>query len=491
MSGPSTPAQELPAELAERLLRLADSQTATSRPWPGVDRALRRSHQRRRAAGSGTAVLCVLVIAAMFSSLNPLTRASHSTPPAGPTPSALSVPTPVQVPTDLPTPAGPASAELGYDRLHTGTLAKDQAWLRQVRLRLAELANHPSGRETVTLVPLLGSADGVLVPWTSELDGVRYALVMYPASVTPAPTGKWPDYSAALLSGPVAGSGDRLSTLAAATVGVDVSYTPAITLLARTSVTAEYPDLAVVLAPAASGVQVATGRHFGPDGSAGTSWRDVPRSAGGAVWVTRLSRAEGYLSQVRFPNNQPTALFGVAGLHPEDDEAASVAAPGTDLKALTLATSSVSAFEPSLAERPVFSVSSQLSATDTLAATVFRTGGNGLALLGIAERSSDGHGAETGASYALGLLTSEKLGDPATFMAALEVPATKQPDTGYLVIAPTAATNVAIGDVTVPVHNRLARFSKSAVTHPGVPVEVRALNPQGAVIATARSTNGH
>jgi hypothetical protein len=147
---------------------------------------------------------------------------------------------------------------------------------------------------------------------------------------------------------------------------------------------------------------------------------------------------------------------------------------------------------PSLAEQPVLAISAPLTDTATLAATVFRTP-EGLALVGFAERDVKfketwRHLTRQGAAIA-----KQPIGDPDTFMVVMSTvamfPARGDLNAGYAVLTPVGATSARIGDVTVPVRNRLALFEPSA-NPDGGKVTVEALNAQGKVIASVPSMAG-
>ncbi len=464
--------QELPAELVERLHRLAATQMSESRPWPGVDRAVHRMQRRRLAGMSAAALGCVLIIGMTFSgALGLSSDRSQQAPPAGPKPSASASAT-------ATAPTGPLPAS-GFSGPVGGSLGSDKTWLKQVRARIVEV-------EASVKRPL--TAADVQVLWTSDRDGVRYVYAVLPGGKNKLGPGLR-YFRDVVLVGPAGASADKLVYKTMGTHDLEDGNVGHAMYLRRTATA--LPDFVLIAAsPAVTEVEVASSRKFSVDGTVTVGWRSLRRE-GGAVWVGRLTRAEGYLSEFRSVGG-PIRNSTNAATHQPKHRAVTVAPAGSNLAAIKDAGAALSWLNPSLAEQPVLAISAPLTDTATLAATVFRTP-EGLALVGFAERDVKfketwRHLTRRGAAIA-----KQPIGDPDTFMAVLSTvklpPAREDLNAGYAVLTPVGATSARIGDVTVPVRNRLALFEPSAIPDGGY-VTVEALNAQGTVIASVLSLRG-
>jgi hypothetical protein len=469
-------ATEFPPELAERLYRLAAAEMSESRPWPGVDKAVRRLHRRRLAGVSAVAATCAVIIGVTFSGALGLSsdRGQHA-PPAGPQPSATRT-----------VKAGPPLAS-GYAGPVGGSLAGDQTWLKEVRARVIVLAAADARSASArNFLSRAGAADQVQVLWASDLDSFRYAFVVYRIDV---PKSKKPVYTSALLSGPAGARADQLSFRVESKPGTPInakSGTPAedptrALFLATRSANA-VPDLLLVCAPpTVTNVEVASTRTFTAGSqNARTQYRPLSRE-GGSVWVGKINPGEAYLSDLQLTgrdgysiNKSPQNSFS------PEEQAVVVAPAGSDLTAVRSAGSALAELGPSIEEKAVLSTSSQFSSTGTLAATVFRSP-EGVALVGFAEYDRKYPARSSRHDWSGYWIAKQPLGDPDTFMTA----SVWQQDqsAGYVVLTPVGATSARIGKVTVPVHNRLARFELGDY-HSSF--SVQALNAQGKVMATVK-----
>ena len=457
-----TETQELPPELAERLHRLAATQMAQSRPWPGVDDAVRRS-QRRRLGGISTVIAVGVLIGGVASgNLAPPTSSSSAS-------SATAL-------------QRKGLAELraaGYAGPTGGSLAGDRDWLSQLRTRVRDLAKKlpasPGGRAN------LSSATDVLVPWAGEVDGIRYAVAVYPSD---AGGSAEPSFTLAVLAGPGGAAADRLTIRQTSTW--TEAYPGGITSAQLTFVPGSDPagsTLVFVTGPTVTGVKVASERHFSATGKISTQWRSLSRDSG-MVWVGQLTDAEQYLSDVQ--------ISGADGRVTSGEPASAViarmraiAAAGTDQSALDRASEDTNQYGGSIVDQPVIAASTQLSSEDILAVAVLRSP-DGPYVVSFSQTYDAGASGPRGGTGAGAVIPSSS--DPDSFMAAVETLNSSTPDGpgAYLIVAPAGATTVSIGAKTATVKNRLAQINRDAQLTGEV--TVKAMDSTGTVIATVRST---
>lgn len=463
MTRPSTPVQDLPADLADRLRRLAEDQTAGSRPWPRVDQALRRNQRRRLAGLSAVTAVGVVIAGVAYAGLiEPTTRSEPASTSDSQRRESL--------------------AELrkaGYGSPTAGSLAGDPQWLAQVRRRAAELVPLlPDGGGRGDVV----SADEVLLPWTGEREGNRYAIVVYPGQPQSNGPGRkpTPTFAAAVLVGERA---EEMTIEGIAPWAESYGQSMPGQLLWAP---ADDPDNEVAaqvfaLGPTVTGVRVATDREFIPDGGpASTEWRPLSREGG--VWLGRLNQAEVYLSDVQLEGTGNYSS-SVPPESPVIHRFRAIGPAGTDLAALDCASRRSTDLGGAIGDQPVLAATTPLTSTSTLAAAVQRDP-HGPLLVTFCTVIGPGVGQRTSTSVGAAFRAPA---DPDTFLAAIE----DQDDTigpgGYLVVAPAGATTVTMGAETAKVTNRLASFSQSKRTGPQT---VRALDRNGTVIATTRSVLG-
>jgi hypothetical protein len=363
----------------------------------------------------------------------------------------------------------------GYAAPTGGSLAGDSEWIAKVRKRAAELV--PSlpeggGRGDVT------SADDVLVPWTGELGGHRYAVVAYPGP--PVSNGGTAKPIATFAAAVLVGEQAEKMTVKGATPWAEPPYQT--TSGQVVWVPTEDPKtqggraLVFVLGPTVTGAKVATSREFFTKGtSPRTEWRPLRRDGG--VWLGTLNLAELYLSDVRLEGPSDSTSNGP--LEPQPQERFRAIAPaGTDLGLLDCASQVSSDLGGSMVDEPMLAATTRI-AGQTLATAVLRAPG-GPWLVSFCMAGSQPARTVRGAVY-------PAPADPGKFLAAIEAPDDSGPG-GYLVTAPAGATTVQIGTAKVKVTNRLAYFPHTA-DRTG-PQTVRALDATGKVIASTRSVVG-
>lgn len=467
--------EEMPAGLAERLQVLADTRTAGSRPWPGVDRAIQRANRRRTAGLSAVTAVGVLLAGATYESL--MAPTTRSQPVAGPD-------QPVAGPTQPMLREGLAQLRAaGYGDPTTGSLAGNREWLAQVRERarslVARLPSEPGSGRAV-----LASAD-LLMPWTGELGGSRYALVAYPTgSVTNGSDRPGPSFTAAVLTG---GEADRmtiLDVLSWSEQNPDRVETAQQFLLPTGDPADDRRRVALVIGPGVTGVKVASGRSFTADGELRTSWR--PLRAEGVTWVGELTAAETYMSDVQLEGVGSWASSGRDSVPQVVARFRAIAAAGTDRPALDCASEGTNGLGGSIADQPVLALTADVKAerTDLIAAAAVRAP-DGTWLLNFC-RSTRQNGRLGVAGSGGGAIIRDG-GDPDTFMAAIQDvnSADADGDVGYLVVVPAGATTATLGDQKVEVRNRLALFPKDDDGRAGA--TVRALDRDGRVIGTVQA----
>jgi hypothetical protein len=479
MGQPQTPVQELPDELAQRLHRLAETQTAGSLPWPGVDLALRRSHRRRVTGLSTLAAAGVLIIGGVLGGL-------LDPPPLHNEPNLPAVTTPPTVAATHPL----TPKEAGLTGAVGGSLAGDGAWQEALRNRVVTVAQRADSKV---------SARDVLVLWAGDLNGARYAVVVFRQQLTSAQGTKvsWPT---GILSGP---AGAAASAMTLDSWGYSGAEPPgdADSEFLHAGKQAEYPGVVFVTAPKAIKAEVATSRQFGPGGKITTTWRSLQKQ-GGAVWVGQLSAAELYLFDTRI-----TGMSGGGGSGQSVDTvsaAAAIALPGTDRAALTRASDAAHSLGASIEERPVLAASIPLGGPNTLAATVLRSPGGGY-LFGMAEQYLKDAKEPSGAVVTASAISRQPFASAEAFMAAVMVSSSgrmtpKHPNDHYLVIAPAGADRIVMRGVSVPVHNRLAVMDVPELPYPydaastNVPAsltQIQALDAAGGVIGTVTPLENH
>jgi hypothetical protein len=480
---------EFPAELAERLQRMADVQTAGTSPWPGVDQAVQRAHRRRVAGVATLAAASVLVVGlAAGGLLDPGSNHSQSAVPIATTPPA---PTTTTTTTSTGTSGVTKAVRLKAKQVQAvytgaigGSLAKDRAWQAALRTAVAK-ALYPDSPQSVE----------ILLLWAGDLNGSRYAVMLGNA-------GSDVFWMPALGVGPVGARPGQMK----------VDWKPEFGAMEAeadfeksTTTTAPFAGTVFVKAPSAATIEVATARRFGPDGTITTTWRPLQKQ-GGSVWVGQLNAAELHLSDYRVNGTRSggPGTQRVGETRGEQDGFPAVAAPGTDLETAQLADDWAQGLGASPEERAVLSASIPLGGKNTLAAAVLRSPDGGY-LFGLAERHFVERTRYERTSKMLpgsrtllaGAISRQPFADAEKFMAAVQVPGTtkntpRHPRRHYLVIAPAGADRIRIQGLTAKVTNRLAILDfPSMPDNYSLGNRVEALNRSGSVIGTVTAFNGY
>jgi hypothetical protein len=472
-------------DLAERLQRLADTRTADRRPWPGVDRAVRRSHRRRLARLSAATALSVALAGAAYAGV--VERSSHarSESPAGR----------VRL-------AGLAQLRAaGYADPTGGSLAGDDGYLTQVRRRVQDLTRHmpaTGGRAD------LDGPEQVLISWASEVSGSRYVVAVYPAEDQSPEQATQPTFGEVVLSGPIGAAAADLQVVSA-TSWADVDPTK-ITSFSKVFVPTADPgqgpaSLVLVTGPTVTGVRVATARHFSSNGKVATDWRPLRRE-GRATWVGELSPAELYLADVQIDGADDSHGENGEPVFPGIAQMASLAPPGTDQTALACASSAQRQLGASVNERPVLGLTAVTSPKNTLAVTVFRApDGPYLVTFCVVRarpRPEEPRGATGRFDFPLGgggpstgalVPHGPGNGDTNSLMIAVETDPLQE-DAFYLVLAPAGAQTVSVGDKIAPVHNRLAVLPRITADPYAPAATVWARNADGIAIGSVKTVRG-
>jgi hypothetical protein len=461
MSTRDLPVEELPADLVERWDRLALAQSAGSRPWPGVDLAVRRSRRRRVAGACSLAAASVLVIGAVLGGATPSSLHRLYSAPAskGTGPLKLS---------DFNGPVG-------------GSLGHDTAWISAMRERWLKLGSG-GGPKT---------PDSVKVLWAGDLNGLRYAVIMYrPQAVPGSARDLW---AAAVVHGQ---AGAAAGTMTMETWGNAVNNKgllgkPDWAFVPAHSKHATHPGLLFVVAPKAGGVKVATARRFSPTGRISSAWRPLEKQ-GGSVWVGELSDTEQQLKQFQIAGQQASPGGAAGGLDNTtgiDAKVAAMTPPDADHFAVTEATLATQGLGATPAELPVLVTGRPLTGKERLAAVLLRSPDGGY-LYGITLSALSGKEPPkvSGLEVNAGAISRQAFGSPDTFLGAVELKTRSRgkPTPYYVVIAPATAVTVRSGDQTATVQNRLALLPASG----SAPAPVQALDQNGTVLATVTPIAG-
>ncbi|MCE0536691.1 hypothetical protein LWF15_14380 [Kineosporia rhizophila] len=265
MTEPQAHEQGLPTGLATRLHGLADRRTQGTRPYPAVDRAIRRD-RITRIGGVAAATVMTVVIAMGFVVGGDLLGRPDA---AAPSNSNEKPQTP---------------EEAGYPTETSGSLADDTGWVDELRAVAAR--RNQAEWEGI-------SAEDVRVVAAGDIEGkVRYTLILFPTQdgqwvrqlwygrpgdepEAMQPHGPSDREDDGVPTGPVAAfsrAGDRANIL--------------------TADPAEQEDpIVIVLAVKADSVSVVTGRDVQADGGFSDRFRELPSVADG-VWAASVDDAE-------------------------------------------------------------------------------------------------------------------------------------------------------------------------------------------------------
>jgi hypothetical protein len=467
-----------PAEVTERLRLMTQLDTSSSRPWPGMQQALRRDRRRRVAGASVLAAASVLAVAVAVGSL--LTPGTNHAAPADDKPFVPTLVGSFDKPLTL--------AQSGFTGQTGGSLAQDKTWVDGVRARAVMLA-HQKGAFTRDVggdpAKYTKSPSNVLVQWTGEIEGARYAVVLVQNDAHPTKPESW---LIGVLAGPANGPASelKLSSSQGMQAGSQQPEAAENFSIPAENPDAKHPGVLFVAAPLMSQLEVVTHRTLTSKGKTGETYRQLTKPKSGGIWVTPLTATEQSLSSWRYPNvkhsttvmdySKTVAVFRKAPELVSLIEA--IAPPGTDLRALKTAIWRNQYDGGSILDTPVFALSSQVKAKVILTVTVLRTPGGGYRFAFTDNNTADKILQERG-----GVLTSSPGKDPESMLIA------QGEDTGrrFRVLAPEGATSVKINGTTAPVKGRLAYlytpgYNRSPTT------KVQAMDSSGKVIATRNVT---
>jgi DNA-directed RNA polymerase specialized sigma24 family protein len=452
---------DLPPDLVRRLREVVSEAAATGEPGapqPGVDLAIGRARRRRQALAGGVATLAAVV-----------TGLAVIGPPA-------SDPNPVVPPTltSTPTPTLPRTmAEAGYTGSIGGTLGGDRAFLAALRKRAAATVTGQNGE------PLIG-ADQVWVIWAGDLAGQRWA-----TTLARRPAGNW---QSVLLTGPAGAPAEKLQVLLTGTGGDGIPE-PDGTFIGTPDAGPGAAAVAVIRAPLATRVEVATSRSVSTTGELDITWRPVRHE--GMAWVGELSAAEASLASYRITSPAGTQeKTGVTSVNvPSRTPAAIAIAPaGSDRESVRCAAEQAGGTARATpSETPVITTSRRLSAGHAVAAVVLRSPGGGF-LFGLCDRSIATNG--NGREFVVGSVSRQAFPDAGAVMVVAQVD--HERPGRLLVLAPAGAVAVSAGQARARVQNRLAileipRALSDVLLDGDVTVPlVEAVDAGGQVIGSAR-----
>jgi len=450
----------LPADLAARLHRLAETETTGSRPFPRVDTALRRDRFTRYGTiAVATAVAAAVLAIEMLGGVG-LNQAEQGVPAA---------PTATSTTTSSPTPSATTPQEAGYGQT-AGSLAEDTDWLADI----ADVAVKYARRSEPDAEP---QVDDLQVVATGDIaDRARYAVVLVPVRTTENLTvweretwlGKAGSKASAMTM--IDGSGfsddDVLPTYPSA---LFYSWVP------------DDPSQAFVIlvAPGAQDVEITSGRRFLPDGTTQDETRALT-ATGSAVWVSALTADEYQIAEYSADGQ------GVdEGTNAPSPDLSSVATSGTDTDQLEgLANSWYQCPGMGTDMDPVFAAAHAITGTETdLSGGILRSPDNGY-LVGLAAVHHNGANSTT--SWQACVQTDQNYADDSEIMVAAVSSGYSGKALGrghrLLVLAPEGAVQVRAEGVTADVDDRLATIDVP-VSKKKAPT-VQALDADGRVIAT-------
>ncbi len=459
---------QLPSDLVVRLRELASTQTVGSSPWPNLERVIRQDRRRRR-LGAGAAAVALVVVGALLTGL-------------------------LQSPAPHSQPAIPASksraAELsalrnaGWDGPVSGSLAHDDTWLNGLRNQVVKTSRTAPPEQTG-----LRSQD-VLVQWAGDVEGSRYALVLYPLAASPDSEAS---FMIMVLAGPAGADAKHLSlrTAQPAPEPTKTLTRAIIDYEAAVEASAPHQTLLLVSGPQVTSVKVGTARHFASDGSTSTTWRELrPDSGGGSTWMSGLNDLEHSIHEVAVSGVRRPLDIGPTSM-PLIDTVKAIAPPGTNTDVLSQASTALQSLGASLSEQPRIATTVRLSRQLQLGASVVQSP-DGPYIVGFSVAQMQPDGATVDASIELGHVFTSTA-QPDRLMAVVQTDPFVLSMTDfkngprYLVLAPVGATQVRIGTKVAQVNHRLAAFGPDA--GPGQ-VTIQALDVHGKVLATTRSVHG-
>jgi hypothetical protein len=468
----SQPTQEpgLPEDLALQFRQLAETETAGTTPFPGVNTAIRRRRATRYGGVALAGAVAAAVIVVEVVAGGAFDRTDQGTP-ATPSPSITATADAQE--TKAPT----TPEEAGYPTSTVGSLAGDQTWLADLRQVVAH--ENAAGRKRV----LVG--DARIVAAGDIDDRVRYAITLYAWR----PAGKpkqavhwtrefWIGKPGVAASAMHSQTGDDAN-------GGKVPDDAMFTFTTEGPSSSLKDAVAIVSAPRGRTATLTSGRTFPANGGTPTSTTRELTAVAPGVWAGPITEDEYFLSEA-FVDGQGSSSSTFA---PGFDLQA-VAPSGTKPDDLGWLTGSIDqSLRPTHAVVPVYA-----GAVTTDKNT--KNGKPGQAIIGLFRTPSG--------SYLYGMVFHQPdiIGDyeavwqgsglvPATIlggepMITLPLSAGSSGSTSrYLVLAPEGTSRVRMGQATATVRDRLAVVEVPNDAYPGqVYPTAEALDSTGKVTAT-------
>jgi len=459
---------DLPAELAEGLRRVAAHELGETRPWPGVDQAVHRRRTRRRVALAATAMTVLIGLGAGASAvLDSQHRVQNGPAQVAGLPSVAEGVTPP-----------PELRAAGLVGRIGGSLGDDADFVEQLRERVVQF---PARGQAI------GSPDDVLVFWAGDLSGRRMALagqlmpggtmtfVLMHGQPGTSPRGMRPygdtGYGGAGQQVPAAEWGRGVVHLVA-DPGPDPVHAEGGTVF--------------VLAPRARAAEVQDRREFRPAGEISAGYRSLEKQ-GDLVWVGDLDRTEVEIHRVRVDGTELIAPAPSLIERSDLTEIRRLAPPGGDQEGLRLAFGALDNLGATSAERPVIAGTLRTPEV-TVSAVVLQSRQDGW-LTGVNVTTRGGQEGGTSMDAAAMSKDDARWTSKLALMQAIDlgqVPDINAADRrSIVVVAPTGAATVRAGQVTAPVTGRLALLEVPA--GPSVTVEALAADAT-TVLETVRSS---
>ncbi|GAB3272054.1 hypothetical protein GCM10027456_60250 [Kineosporia babensis] len=413
--------------------RLAEQRTVDSRPFPALDRSIRRD-RRIRAGAVAVALAVVLATGTVIGT------GTFSDP-------GVVVPAGVE---ELPQ----TPEDAGYPAKTVGSLSADQDWLAGLRKKVAKASDHG-----------IASADDVRVVAAGDIeDKARYAVVLYPSAEyawsREILTGPYQAEPTAMQSDGSESSEDSVPASATAVFSVAGD---------RIHDTANMQDPTVLIAaPGARSVSVLTSNRLAADGEYDEEWRGLGSPVADGIWATSVSPQEHLLSTVKADGKLTDVSSGnsFADQLGNEPDLFSVASEGSDPERLRDLKNSIAVFGPkpvSPDDEPVYAATAELGEFK-VAASLLRSP-NGAYITGFSTSDPDG--------FKAGTLPAGPA--PAEVMAGVR--ATGQNKTYAVVLAPESASKVEVAGAGAPVYNRIAVVEVSAPRD--ATLDVKALDEHG------------
>ena len=445
----------LPEELTTRLHRLADTRTADSRPFPLMDKAIRRARARRHGGFTLAGVLVAAVVAAVVAvevlTGGALRQADQQGAPAHPRPSIshnwnIRAKTPEQA---------------GYGATG-GSLAADRVWLDGLRqqVRTSGIKGEPGTKMVARDVRVVAAGD--------IGDRARYAVVLVPSRRAGKAGISW---TRAFWLGAAGAAPSGMHDTVSSGPG---AYVPADPDAYFTNRDAEHDTshaVAIVVAPGGQNVNITSSLRYLPNGQTPSQGRALT-PAGNSVWTGELTADEYLLSQYTVDGQT-----GSGGTNASAPDFSAVSSPQTDPDLLQQLTP-VWAFGKLTSKLvPQYAIAQTFGKGHVVAA-VLRSPDNGY-LVGLAAISREDNTTVIVQRYSG--VTSQGFATSGDVMVAA---AASDGEHNLVILAPQNAVQVRAGGQTATVRSRLAELDTSAAADGQ---QVEALDASGKVIATVRA----